>query len=148
MGNMAGMADRQDPDRSLELEELEEDADFRARKTLRRLKRLRGFSDIEIAERLGVPRSTVQSYFGGSRRLTAGMGAVIASVLDVDPYVLFMDPDDAENWVRLNRPNPDPGGTQQRPHRSRKPRSTQRTTQASTMWETPVRGELVGAAAA
>lgn len=87
----------------------------RAVAALQAIKAYRRLSDGEIAAAVGLGRSSVQAYMSGQRHLTIGLLYEFADVLDVDPQVFLMEPDEAIRWVLEHTPN----GT----HRSRRNRA-------------------------
>lgn len=83
----------------------------RTRKTIDLIRAYRGLdTDAAFAEATGIPRSKIQRVTAGPTRLTIDVLAVFAAALDVDDYVLSMQPDDAMRWVIDHAPNgPDQG---------------------------------------
>lgn len=80
-------------------------AERRTRQTIKKVMGYRGLNDTSLAELVRMSRSTVQSYTGGPTQITAKVLAKFAEVLDVDDYVLMMQPDDAMRWVLDHSPN-------------------------------------------
>jgi len=58
----------------------------------------RHMNDTAIAIASGVPRATVNSYTHGPARITVDVLASMATVLEVDPEVFWMEPRDAARW--------------------------------------------------
>jgi transcriptional regulator with XRE-family HTH domain len=82
-----------------------ESARDRSAHVLRTLKGYRGLTDGALAVRINASRSKVQGYVAGTSQLTIGLMYDFAQVLDVDPAVFLMEPDEALRWTIDNRPN-------------------------------------------
>jgi transcriptional regulator with XRE-family HTH domain len=79
---------------------------YLAAQTLDALKRHRGLSDSEIAERAGTSRNVVEQRRRCVTALDADDLERYALALDVEPFVLLLDVNEALRWVLENRPNP------------------------------------------
>jgi hypothetical protein len=84
---------------------ISESAQERSARVLRALKNYRRVTDGELATGIQASRSKVQGYVAGTNQLTIGLMYDFATMLDVDPVVFLMDPDEALRWAIDNRPN-------------------------------------------
>lgn len=77
----------------------------RAAQVLEAIKRLRGFSDGEIADRAGLSRSAIEARRRGAKVIDVDDLERLGAALNVSPVVFLMEPIEAMRWVLDNAPS-------------------------------------------
>lgn len=75
----------------------------RASLVLHRLMKHLDLNDSEVARSLAISRSTVQGKRTGTVRITIDELEAFAGALHVEPFVFFLEPDEAVRWALDNR---------------------------------------------
>jgi transcriptional regulator with XRE-family HTH domain len=95
----------------IELAERMDATSQRVRSTLQAIRAYRDLTEGDIALRVQMSRSKINSYLNGPTKITAPMLTAFAYALQVPEPVLLMTTDDALRWVLQNAPNgPGDGG--------------------------------------